>query len=770
MDIKETLKDTVSIEEVINKLGGLGLNRMGGALLGPCPTGHASEGNKCFGVNLRQNFYNCFHCGEAGDIFNLVMMVNKVDFLGALRWITQEFRQDLVPKLDQYQGEVNPAIKEYYQKASIYDLAYKYGKSLLFEPEGKEALDYLINQRGYTLENIKQTDWIYYPPEQDIREYILNQQPEAKGELGKVNLQGHYGDKFRLAFPYRDRRGSITGFVKRALDPAGIKIPRQDKGVRYDSTAGLSKADLFNLYSCRKQQTLIIVEGYPDALYLPSLGVNNIVAVGQGLLAKSHIEGLQAFGVKRVILALDNEETGLRNTEAALNLLKGTGINAFVIDHNKMGSYKDPDELVKGQGIEAFKALIDDAQAAAKWKARRLLGKYPKTDIGQDLILGEALEYSDNLDDLIEAKQFIETIAEGLGLDYKELEPRLLDHQQRQDKIKQDQVLKKVLAQAEDLRREGKPGAAIDLLKSSQQDLAPSRVTKEVIRPYTLQDLTKDIEDTQPGLKTGYKDLDNLVTIPQDAITIIAGRPSHGKTTMLLNLLIRMAHQYPDKTFLYFSYEETRKQLGIKLLNILSQDVINEAQNLASLEGYLRGGHISRPLIEEGKTRLEEFLNTGRVWLIDKPLFVDELEAVITDMANRYAVGAVFIDYIQKVRIKGKHGTRQLEIQAISANLLDMAQSIRLPIILGAQFGRKDGKTATLKLDNLREAGDIEQDTNLVIGLWNDAMAKAEDMNQKVKDRKVNLELTILKQRNAAPNETVNLTFDPPVLTITDKQ
>ena len=141
-------------------------------------------------------------------------------------------------------------------------------------------------------------------------------------------------------------------------------------------------------------------------------------------------------------MALDNEETGLRNTEAAIDKLKGTGITVFVVDPNSLGRYKDPDLLVVNEGIGAFETLIDNAQAAAKWKAGRLLSKHPKTDIGQDLILGEALEYSDNLDDLIEAKQFMETITEGLGLDYKDLEPRLLDHQQRQAKIKQDQTLK----------------------------------------------------------------------------------------------------------------------------------------------------------------------------------------------------------------------------------------------------------------------------------------------------------------------------------------
>jgi len=43
-------------------------------------------------------------------------------------------------------------------------------------------------------------------------------------------------DNFRLAFPYRDRYGKITGFLKRALSPSGVDITTSDgkehKGVR----------------------------------------------------------------------------------------------------------------------------------------------------------------------------------------------------------------------------------------------------------------------------------------------------------------------------------------------------------------------------------------------------------------------------------------------------------------------------------------------------------------------------------------------------------
>jgi len=769
MDIKDTLKDTITIEEVIKQLGISGLTNQGGIRIqGPCPTGHASTSKKCFVAYPNTNSFYCFNCQIGGDIFNLVMEVRGVDFIEALRWITETFRQDLLPELSKYKGEVSPAVKEYAQKASIYELVYQYGKDLLYKPEGKEALDYL-KQRGYTEENLKQTDWIYYPPEKDIKAYILKQQPEVKEELNKVSLQGVGGDLFRLATPYRDRWGNITGFAKRATSPEGVKVG--DNLYRWSYTAGLTKPDLFNLNRCRREQTLVIVEGIPDALYLPTLGLKNVVAITQGALGDRHIEGLQAFGVKRVILALDNEETGLRNTEAAIDKLKGTGISVFVVDPNSLGRYKDPDLLVINEGIGVFKDLVDNAQAAAKWKARRLLSKYPKTDIGQDLILGEALEYSDNLDDLIEAKQFMETIAEGLGLDYKDLEPRLLDHQQRQAKIKQDQALKKVLEQAEALRREGKIEQATDLLKSSQKELGGKGKAIEIPGPYTFANLQADIQSSQLGYITGYPSLDNLgVTIPTGALTIIAARPSHGKTALMLNLLINIARRHEDKTFFYFSYEDTSRDLGTRVLNILSNHITDKpAQNFSQLQSYIKGDNHGIEAFERGKAEFNRLTSSGRIVLVDLPYYIDELEELITAIANKYQdrVGAIFVDYIQRIRNKGRFSSRQTELQNTSNRLQTAAIAHSIPIIMGAQFNRVAGEY--IKLEHIRECGDIEQDAQLVLGLYNEAKELADDNGATQIAQDIPLDITILKNKNAAPNNKIRLMFTGPTFAIREQ-
>jgi len=79
--------------------------------------------------------------------------------------------------------------------------------------------------------------------------------------------------------------------MKRSAEPTGTKVTKDGtimEDVRWDSTYGLSKKDLFNLDKCKGQETLLIVEGYPDAVYMQALGVPNIVAIGQGVLSKSH--------------------------------------------------------------------------------------------------------------------------------------------------------------------------------------------------------------------------------------------------------------------------------------------------------------------------------------------------------------------------------------------------------------------------------------------------------------------------------------------------
>lgn len=316
-----------------------------------------------------------------------------------------------------------------------------------------------------------------------------------------------------------------------------------------------------------------------------------------------------------------------------------------------------------------------------------------------------------------------------------------------------EDALRKVAAEFGELHKSGRSGG----------------LDHQIVQPYTLDDLQNELKATREGLKTGYDALDEMVRIPTAAITLIAGRPSHGKTTLMLNLFINLIKQYPDLHFYFFSYEETRPQIAVKIINILSGWIFNEAKNLLQLEGYLKSTDTSFGMVEKGKNEYQRLVESGRLRIIGHPYDVNELATQISYLKDMAPVGAVFIDYIQKIKNRGKFGTRQLELASTSNIILETAKLYCLPIVMGAQLGRDKDSRDKVKLDNLREAGDLENDANLVLGIYNQSMQKAQDETTQLTTRHVEITVTPLKNRNGPVNIPVTLDFDRPLLKIKDK-
>jgi replicative DNA helicase len=264
-----------------------------------------------------------------------------------------------------------------------------------------------------------------------------------------------------------------------------------------------------------------------------------------------------------------------------------------------------------------------------------------------------------------------------------------------------------------------------------------------------MEKLEEDIKSTKDGLITGFPSIDSFITIPQGAITVIAGRPSHGKTTLMMNLFINMLKTYYNKSFLFFSYEESKRQIGLKILTILSEEILDTDKNISHLNNYIKTNNYNNHSINKAKKLFKTFSDSGRMWIIDEPYYVDNLNEVLISLQQKLDIGAVFIDYIQKIKIKGKYYSRQVELQKVSERILETAIKMDIPIIMGAQFNRDVDCADKVKLGNLREAGDIEQDANLVIGIWNYSMENSENngnnSNGKIESE---IEISILKNRN----------------------
>ena len=131
-------------------------------------------------------------------------------------------------------------------------------------------------------------------------------------------------------------------------------------------------------------------------------------------------------------------------------------------------------------------------------------------------------------------------------------------------------------------------------------------------QPYSPADYQKDMIKQIEGYKTGFKELDNFVAIEPGTLTIVAGRPSHGKTTMMLNMYRNMISANEDKSFLFYSYEEHR------------QDIINKIIiSLARLE-YMTN------------ERFEKLRGRDEMQNKDKNLLADELDRKSTRLNSSH--------------------------------------------------------------------------------------------------------------------------------------
>jgi replicative DNA helicase len=312
-------------------------------------------------------------------------------------------------------------------------------------------------------------------------------------------------------------------------------------------------------------------------------------------------------------------------------------------------------------------------------------------------------------------------------------------------------------------------GAESDLAKALKESKSSRGV--KLPEPYLLDDLISDLKRTPPALSSGYTWLDKIAKIPAGALTIIAGRPGQGKTTFQLNLLVNMLRLYPDKHFYFFSYEEARKAISTKIIMILAGVEIQRETNYGAYIHYLKEKRGSDSRIDKAVQEYEGFTSSGRLLISDDMYRVEDLSSAIELLSKERQTGAVFIDYIQKIPIPAQ-SQRYLDIKLVSEIMLKQAVSLDIPIILGAQIKR--GSTAgEPSLADLREGGDIEQDANLVLSLYTDAIDKLQEDTSGQKKQLppvVEMKVSVLKNRGGTPGVFRKMDWTMPIYTIQKKE
>lgn len=664
------------------------------------------------------------------------------------------------------------------------DVAVRAMQVCLFSPEGEGTLAYL-RARGWTDEAIRAAGFGHYPAQGQLRAYLADFIEAADTQDFSLFSPRGLGDTHTLAIPYRDAYGHAQGVIVRCVEPLS------QEGRKYLFNRGVKRGEhFFHIDALRRGATAaVVVEGYIDALMASACGIENVVATGGSRVTEPQLREALRMGVRSFVLALDNadmDKAGREGALAAIRLIQAAGGRAYVARLPE--GYKDPDELMRtGEaGVRAFQEAIASPQSAAQWAAEQLLRKYGLsegrllTKPERDEMLDEAMAFASAFTDPISPMDYLSPIAGALGIPQALLSLEYEAHQERAAGREREAAYRALSQRISQYLSEGRAADVEAMVKQSLSGIAGAAA--RTLRPYTLGDLKQDIQDTPDGLPTGFAALDALVTIPDGAITLIAARPSHGKTTLLTNVFLNQLRQNPEDSFAFFSYEETRAALALNMINILAGETLSRTKNKYAIKQYFaRGGDaqdMRRPKLDAAWARFGEMVDAGRLLLFEESLDAGALADLIVSMKKRNPrLRAVFIDYMQKIKWAGAQApSRQVELQRISGRLLEAAKEANIPVILAAQLGRPSKTTSAredtrrgVRLDNLRESGDIEQDANVVLGLFNEAVDQSEEDGAALsgaQEREQKLTVTILKNRNGVAGATVPLTFLPQTLTI----
>ena len=307
------------------------------------------------------------------------------------------------------------------------------------------------------------------------------------------------------------------------------------------------------------------------------------------------------------------------------------------------------------------------------------------------------------------------------------------------DKQQKKEAFNKMLLDVNKLEESGEIDTAIKLIESSIKEVKLQDKKTEfsnLLLP-TSEKQIKEEEESLPGsLDTGYTISGDEFLLPGGAISVIAACTGHGKTIFSINTALNVAQRYPDKKFIFFTYEERDTAIIQYFLNTYIDEELNIStypkSNRRLIKDYFRTGstqYIAKEKIDIFERKKAEFfktyIETGRIIVKYIDLNYQDL-----DLAIRYLyktepnIGGVFIDYFQLLNLPGKVkrderiNSRQEELKIICQSLKSVAKDTGLPLCLGAQFNRDVTDLTKLHPTKIREAADIEQIVNTLVGLW----------------------------------------------------
>jgi DNA primase len=372
-----------------------------------------TEKTPSFIINPERQTWHCFGaCGVGGDVIELVIKIEKINFSEALKILAQragvQLNNNSGPDKNSRLYEINFEACEFY-------------KAQLELPEGKKAKEY-IDKRGindeasetfeFGFSSYTNSNLVSKLTSIGFKEIEIIQSGLAiKRENNQVR-DFFYG---RLMIPIKNSNGRVIGFGARVLDDTNPKYINTPSTPIFDKKSvlfGLSVASK----GIRDDNSVVVVEGYLDVITAYQFGFKNVVASMGTALTANQVGSLKSR-TNNFVLAMDSDSAGreavlrsLRNTYRVFERQLGqkSEVNLSVV---LMPSGKDPDTQIRNN-LSEWKKNIASPVPFVQFVIDSIIEKYDiNSSSGKGQVVGEIAPLITNMVNPFEQDHYIDLLA-----------------------------------------------------------------------------------------------------------------------------------------------------------------------------------------------------------------------------------------------------------------------------------------------------------------------------------------------------------------------
>jgi DNA primase len=350
----ERVRESADIVGVIGEY--VELKRQGTDWRGPCPFHQGTHRN--FSVSPKKAMYYCFVCHEGGDVFNFLTKRLGVDWPTAVKMVAEKSGIEVVETSSRRNPEEKDDREPYWE---VNGAAAEYFRRTLWEDDLGEGARSYIDERGVSRELADRVGLGFAPREIGLMRSYLNTLGFDDERLVDAGLlvtpegatEPRPRFRGRLIFPIYDVSGRVVGFGGRLLGPGEPKYLNSPESPIFSKGKllyGLNWAK----QAARRDERMLVVEGYFDVMRLIGAGVESVVAPMGTALTEDQAKLIRRY-TEHVYLLYDSDKAGLKATFRSGDELLRLGAAVQVVT---LPDGEDPDSFVRTHGARGLEAQL----------------------------------------------------------------------------------------------------------------------------------------------------------------------------------------------------------------------------------------------------------------------------------------------------------------------------------------------------------------------------------------------------------------------------